>query len=257
MECKIQTNHGVSKKTYKSTKTTPIHGQGQGSGHAGTSWVFNSVPMMKVIEKKCEGCLMNSPDKKLQWIKHLGFIDDKRQYANDWNNSNLTNALNKLQHAAQTWEHLLFTSGGKLEIDKCEAYIMSWQFNEDGIPKIINNNNIPSIIIQSSEEKMNREIKIHNSDIPSKYLGSTSSIDGKSIHQFQLIKKDAHDGTNTLTTHPFIIPQAILYLNCHLNLKFHYPLSSSTISNEQAKQIHKAHIPSAKTHGPMNLHLGP
>ena len=59
----------------------------------------------------------------------------------------------------------------KLEIDKCEAYIMSWQFNEDGIPKIINNNNIPSIIIQSSEEKMNREIKIHNSDIPSKYLG--------------------------------------------------------------------------------------
>ena len=82
--------------------------------------------MMKVIEKKCEGCQMNSPDKKLQWIKHiLGFVDDKRQYANEWNTSNLTNALNKLQHASQTWEHLLFTSGGKLEIDKCEAYIMS------------------------------------------------------------------------------------------------------------------------------------
>ena len=51
MEYKIQTNHGVSNKTYKSTKDTPIHGQNQGSGHAGTSWVFNSVPMMKVIEK--------------------------------------------------------------------------------------------------------------------------------------------------------------------------------------------------------------
>ena len=55
-EYKIQINHVVSKKTYKSTKTTPIHRQGQGSGHAGTSWAFNSVPMIKVIKKKCEDC---------------------------------------------------------------------------------------------------------------------------------------------------------------------------------------------------------
>ena len=39
---------------------------------------------------------MNSPDKKNQWIKHIiGFVDDKRQYANDWNKSNLTNFLKK------------------------------------------------------------------------------------------------------------------------------------------------------------------
>ena len=37
MEYKIQTNHGVSQNTYKLTKTTPIHRQGQGSGHARTS----------------------------------------------------------------------------------------------------------------------------------------------------------------------------------------------------------------------------
>ena len=129
--------------------------------------------------------------------------------------------------------------------DKCEVYIMSWNFNEDGIPKTINNNNTLSIIIQSLEDKMNREVKIHNSDISSKYLGSTSSIDGNSMHQFQLMKKDAQNGTNTLTNNPFNRPQATLYLNCYLNPKLHYPLSRSTLSNEQAKQIHKAHIPSA------------
>ena len=59
---------------------------------------------------------MKSLDKKLQWIKYiLGFVVDNMQYANEWNTSNLSNVLNKLQHAAQTWEHLLFTSGGKLE----------------------------------------------------------------------------------------------------------------------------------------------
>ena len=134
------------------------------------------------------------------------FVDDKRQYANDWNNSNLTNALKKLHHASQIWEYLLFTSGGKLGIDKCEVYIMSWQFTEEGIPIIINNNNIPSITIQSSEDRMNKEIKIHNSDIPSKYLESTSSIDGNPNYQFKLIKKDTQDGVNTLTTHPFNRP---------------------------------------------------
>ena len=81
---------------------------------------------MKVIEKKCEGCQMNSPDKKIQSIKYiLGFVDDKRQYSNDWNNSNLTNALNKLHHTAQPWQHLQFKSGGKLKINKCKVYIMS------------------------------------------------------------------------------------------------------------------------------------
>ena len=96
MEYKIQTNHGVSNKTNKSTKDTPIRGQGQDSGHAGTNWVFNSVPMMKVIEKTFEGCQMNSPDNKQQWIKCiLGFVDDKRQYANDYNNINLTHTLKK------------------------------------------------------------------------------------------------------------------------------------------------------------------
>ena len=68
---------------------------------------------------------------------------------------------------------------------------------------------------------MNREIKIHNSDIPSKYTESTSSIDRNSIHQIQLIKKDVHNGTNNLTTNLFNRPQATLYLNIHLNPKLH------------------------------------
>ena len=123
-----------------------------------TNWVFTSVPMMKVIETRCHGCQMNSPDKSIQWTKHInGYVDDKRQYTNECNNSKLSTVLNKMHPAAQTWEHLLLTSGGKLEIDKCAAFIISWKFTEDGIQIIINNNNIPPIIIQS-----NRQIKLYH-----------------------------------------------------------------------------------------------
>ena len=66
---------------------------------------------------------------------------------------------------------------------------MSWQFTEEGTPIIINNNNISSLATQSSEDRMKKEIKIQNSNIPSKYLGSTLFIDGNPNHQFKLIKK--------------------------------------------------------------------
>ena len=32
--------------------------------------------------------------------------------------------ITQLKHAAQSWEHLLYTTGGKLEISKCGIYIM-------------------------------------------------------------------------------------------------------------------------------------
>ena len=66
---------------------------------------------------------------------------------------------------------------------------MSWKFTEEETLIITNNNNITSVTIQSSEDKMKRYIKIKDSDIPSKYLESTSHIEGNTYHQFKLIKK--------------------------------------------------------------------
>ena len=83
---------------------------------------------------------------------------------------------------------------------------------------------------------MKRQIKIHHSDIPSKYLGSTSSMNGDSNHQFTLIKSDGQEGIKTLTTYPFNKPQATLYLNSHLNLKLYY-LTRSNLTTNQVKKI--------------------
>ena len=42
----------------------------------------------------------------------IGFVDDKRQYTNDWINNDLNTETTNLQEAAQGWEHLLHTTGG-------------------------------------------------------------------------------------------------------------------------------------------------
>ena len=49
----------------------------------------------------------------------IGFVDDKRQYTNDWINNDFNTATTNLQEAAQGWEHLLHTTGGQLELSKC------------------------------------------------------------------------------------------------------------------------------------------
>ena len=45
-----------------------------------------------------------------------------------------------LQQASQYWEHVLFTTGGKVQYSKCMLYIIEWKFNEDGTAKMNENN---------------------------------------------------------------------------------------------------------------------
>ena len=112
-------------KTYSNSTEIPIHGQGQGTESASTTWAFHSIPMMRVIEKSCSGCVISSSDQLYQLTKHiLGFVDDKRQYSNEWNENKLVTIITQLNQAAQSWEQLLYTTSGKLEISKCGIYIM-------------------------------------------------------------------------------------------------------------------------------------
>ena len=81
--------------------------------------------MMRVIEKSCSGCKMSSPNQLYQLTKQiLGFVDDKRQYSNDWNENKLATIITQLKQVAQLWEYLLYTTDGKLEISKCGIYII-------------------------------------------------------------------------------------------------------------------------------------
>ena len=134
---------------------------------------------------------MSSPDKSISWTKFItGFIDDNRQYSNDWINNDTSNVLNKIKkNSVQEWEHLLHTSGGSLELSKCALYLISWNFNDDGTHYINSSTNVSLHIISSSIGKK-IEIKVLTNEIPFTYLGITSSPNGKQKNELQsLIKR--------------------------------------------------------------------
>ena len=98
----------------------PLYGSGQGSGNAGIELLFIEESMISTIVQLCEGYTMSSPDKSIEWEKIItAFVDDLIKYSNDWENNNQHVIFKKLRVSAQAWEHLLYMSGGKLELDKC------------------------------------------------------------------------------------------------------------------------------------------
>ena len=97
-EYRAQTSLDTSTNHYKHSESDSIYGNGQGAGSLGTNWVYISVLIMSTLYKHEEGCTIVSPDKKIKWEKVIiGFVDDKRQYANDWQNNSLLTASNKLR----------------------------------------------------------------------------------------------------------------------------------------------------------------
>ena len=63
----------------------------------------------------------------------ISFVDDKRQYTNNWFNNGIVTAANNNQDVAQRLGHLLHISGGQFELSKCDSYCISWSFTPEGL----------------------------------------------------------------------------------------------------------------------------
>ena len=147
----MQTAFGISKEHYQHSETDPIYVSGQGVRHSTTHWIFHSTLMMKTIEKHGEGCTIFIPNKDTTYTKHiLGFLDDRSQYTNDWENNNIKTLIKNIEHAAQSWENLLHTSSGKLEISKYYMIVMDWTPDSKGSQVLLPTNKLNIISVTDS-----------------------------------------------------------------------------------------------------------
>ena len=117
----IKTALDVLEISYSSTPEYHHYWLSQGAGYTGTIWLFESIPMMEIVENTCKGLDIISPYYSLSCTIHIiGLVDDKKQYANDWNDHSEKTICENLQKAASSWEKILHTSGGSLELTKFE-----------------------------------------------------------------------------------------------------------------------------------------
>jgi hypothetical protein len=104
--------------------------------------LHHHVPLIEGMDKLCHGISFTDPTQERHYKSTVSMCSDDASNATNsflrWLHEPPSDAivLSMLHHDAQTWESLLWTTGGLLNLLKCLFYIMSWEFDADGRPSL-------------------------------------------------------------------------------------------------------------------------
>ena len=130
MKYTIKTVYGISETNYEGTPFEPLFGTGQGSGASPAVWLTLVVLLLHTLDRLVPD-RMNFESISGQTHSRTAdaFVDDTSVgFTSSADDEPYENLIARLQNVAQTWEHLLHLSGGKLNLSKCSWYILRWDW---------------------------------------------------------------------------------------------------------------------------------
>ena len=132
---KLKLGKQTSADSYTNCAMWPLHGSGQGSANSPTIWCFISSKLFQAHESQAFGMKMQTPfgDVTLK-VNMVGFVDDATCVTAGDPTAPLQDLITRMQHDAQLWNDILWSSGGKLELSKCGYHTSYYIFNPDGTP---------------------------------------------------------------------------------------------------------------------------
>jgi Reverse transcriptase (RNA-dependent DNA polymerase) len=145
----IKHRYGIGATSHGHKDPQPIYGVGQGATYSPARWGFLCDPLLNLYKKLATDAQLQAPFSRVTTNNKIaGFVDDTATLL-------LSQVLEALlilylEKDSQTWERLLYTSGGKLEIAKCAFALFSWLFDENG-RATLNKNKKYNLHIKSSE----------------------------------------------------------------------------------------------------------
>jgi len=155
MRHSMKTRHGLSAKSYQSTNEEQNEGTGQGSGGSPAIWLIFMVTLLTAFRQFTPGMKVVSPfDSLLVLIVAIYYVDDGMPGVNDSDSvepKTLAFLVAAAESSAQSWERLLFISGGGLELSKCFTYILRWDFDSGMHPRLMLPGEIDGCVRSSDE----------------------------------------------------------------------------------------------------------
>jgi len=148
MKYKMKSAFGVSPGHITSTDDNPLLGQWQGSASVGANWGLTSSLIFKVLKKRFQPTRFSSPQSQIYTERHgEAFVDDTTLWM-----IAVREALNivvpDMEARAQTWERLLWTTGGALNLQKCFWYGVQWKWTGTGEPQMMKLDESPPLDIR-------------------------------------------------------------------------------------------------------------
>jgi hypothetical protein len=119
-------------KTFQSTDNTRIYGTGQGCGNSPIIWLFISNILIRMFSREAIGAkYMDNSQTEILEAKFSAYIDDINTHHNS--SAAHQDIILNMQNDFTIWKNLLNMSGGALSQQKCNFYILSWNFMKSGI----------------------------------------------------------------------------------------------------------------------------
>jgi hypothetical protein len=271
MKYTVKTVYGISESNYHGTVFAPLFGTGQGSGASPAVWLSLVVILLQTMDRLIPDRMNFTPISGARPHSPRlsdAFVDDTSMgFTSTDENTTVNDLIEKLEHIAQTWEHLLFLSGGKLNLSKCSWFVIKWEW-EKGRPVIrpITSSDRELQLHQGLRLATKTSIKRTDPADPQKMLGVLMNPMGDFSAQIRAMKKKADTfatrilsprltSTDIRTFHPSIYIPSMRYGLAALAIDEEElsQVQSSVIRSMLQKMGVQSTIPTAIRHGPPEL----
>ena len=130
MRYTVKTMYGISEANYHGTVFEPLFGTGQGSGASPAVWLSLVVLLLHTFDRIVPHRMNFDPISggRPHSRSSDAFVDDTSLGFTSTDDTSYEDIVTRLQEVAQTWEHLLFLSGGKLNLSKCSWFVLRWEW---------------------------------------------------------------------------------------------------------------------------------
>jgi hypothetical protein len=170
---------GTSTSSYTSDTLFRIYGVGQGSKAGPVTLAAISSLLFKAQDILGTGVSFQNPTHIITHHRNSdGMVDDTTGYHGrqpKWirKRPSIHTVFDGLKKDTHTWERLLWTSGGLLELSKCRFYIVYWKFQPDGRGQLLSKAELgtPALLLTEGKTGAFQEIAQLDLDEPFKTLG--------------------------------------------------------------------------------------
>jgi hypothetical protein len=269
MKYTVKTIFGISEENYHGTPFAPLFGTGQGSGASPAVWLTLVVILMNTLDRIIpERMEFHSPDSKTRHSRLIdAFVDDTSMGFTDAGLCTLETLIEKLNRIAQTWEKLLYYSGGALNLQKCTWHVMHWDWKL-GRPHLrpVSPQDPSLTLTTQGDTTTSTEIRRLPLTKASRILGVHLSPNGDFSKQLIVLKEKADTfairlrspkltSNDIQTFHRTMYAPAMRYVLPALAVDEEElaPIQSKVLASMLQKLGYSSKIPTSIRHGPIEL----
>ena len=244
----VKTRQGISVDWFGNA-LSEVYGALQGSGAAPAIWLAVSIVLIRTYNElhSAEGIPDPTCAFRIQKIIDA-FVDDTDLWDILFDNSQDDHAaISRMQHRAQTWEKLIFLSGGTLNPAKCYWYYVKWNW-KDGLPELCPITDAPGdLVIISSGTGQPVTITRAEPTSALRTLGIWTSPSGTNTDQLSSTTTALRAIMARLRTTSLMPTKAALIAPVYLHSKLRYIFAGTTFTQKECKQLDTIFLPSLKS----------